>query len=378
MNRLRSLAVVAASASIAFAVSAGCGGVNDSSLSNDQNGGLNGGGKPGIGGEIDDKAAPVGDDLKKCLTSTAKGTLAAVNLVTMFDQSGSMGDDGTPAGNNKRTRWDPVTAGMKAFYSDPASAGMNASLQYFPLNDGSGQPVCWDYFYSTPDVALTGLPSADLVRSIDRHGPLGGTPTDPALRGAINYAKSAARARPMEATAVLLVTDGEPNSCSSTVDGVSALAAAGFRDTPSIPTYVIGVGPQAAAGGAIDVIAKAGGTGQGIHVDTNDPAKTTQDLVAALNKVRGQIISCSFGIPAPTDGKQLDLDAVNVVYTPTGGQPKTLNYSEKCDQGLGWHYDNRSAPKKIDLCNATCNTIRNDRSGQITIAYGCKTNVKIN
>ena len=291
-----------------------------------------------------------------CATSSANGQLTPANLVFMFDQSGSMG------GPDMGVKWTPVSDALSSFFNDAASKGMSASLQYFA--QGSS---CNSSNYQSPEVALTPLPSPAFASSISKHSPGGNTPTLPALKGAIDFAKSTAAAKPGEKVAVVLVTDGDPNGCNSTVSNVAAEAATAAA---TIPTYVIGVGSDLAN---LNAMAAGGGTGSAILITVGDPNKTKADLAAALNKIRGATASCSFAMPKPPSGQVLDINAVNVQFTNASG-PQTLPYNKDCTGGgTGWHYDNASAPTAIDLCPATCATVKAASNGKVSIAFGCAT-----
>src|SRR4051794_30435822 len=71
-----------------------------------------------------------GDGNTTCATVAAKATLTPVNMVVMYDQSGSMGDTTEDPSYDPAKRWIPVGTAMKAFFTDKSSAGMNASLTF--------------------------------------------------------------------------------------------------------------------------------------------------------------------------------------------------------------------------------------------------------
>ena len=65
----------------------------------------------------------------------------------------------------------------------------------------------------------------------------------PALTGALQYARAWAAAHTDRKTVVVLATDGDPSFCSgNTVQDVANVAQAGFTATPSVETFVVGVG----------------------------------------------------------------------------------------------------------------------------------------
>jgi hypothetical protein len=335
----------------------------------------------GPDGELADDATAIGpkSTTDACVTSTANAALQKVNLVFMYDRSGSMGDTQNDPPFDPNLKWIPVGEGMKSFFADKNSQTLSASLQFFPL--GTDVESNCKASYATPKVALSPLvDSSPFVGAITSTQPRGGTPTLPALQGAIQYAKQVAQQRPEEKPAVVLVTDGEPGfnidgsfqpGCADNdVSHVAAAAAAALAATPSIPTYVIGVGPSL---NNLNKIASSGGTKQALMVAVADPTKTAASFQSALDQIRGQLLSCDFSLPPPPAGKQLDVEAVNVALTNGGGET-ILGYSNDCSNGQAWHYDNATAPTRIQLCPAACDSARQDATAKLTIAFGCRTN----
>jgi len=319
-----------------------------------------------------------GNTQAACVSSVAAAKLDKVNLVFMYDRSGSMGDLNNDPPFDPNVKWIPVGKGMKSFFTDSGSQGLNASLNFFPLGGDVAQNCTAPY--ATPKVPLSPLTSsATFTSAIDTTTPKGGTPTLPALNGAITYAKKVAAERPDEKAVIVLVTDGEPGfmingkfepGCpGNTIDGVAAAAQGAFKGSPSIPTYVIGVGPSL---DNLNRIAAAGGTQSAQMVSVADPAATANQFQQTLEKIRGAVLSCDFGLPPAPDGKALDIEAVNVAFV-SGGKEQVLSYSKDCTGGTGWRYDNRTAPTKIELCPATCEAARQDADGKLTLAMGCKT-----
>lgn len=327
-----------------------------------------GGGAFGIG--------PAGTN-SPCVSSVAQANLADADLVVMLDRSGSMGDPNE--GFNPALKWTPVTAALKSFFTDPSSAGISASLQFFP--QGADLTSVCSYAYGTPLVALTPTSSPmPLVSAIDATQPAGGTPTLPALQGAVAYAEQVAAAHPLDKTVVVLATDGDPGfgingqfeaGCTNNdIPHVAAVAQAAFAGKPSIPTYVIGVGPDLQN---LDAIASAGGTGQAVMVPVNDPTQTGQTFESALNTIRSASLPCQFSIPPAPSGKTINPYAINVILVDAKGTQSVLTYSADCSNASGWHYDNPSAPTTVLLCSGACSSARGDAGGKVTLAFGCDT-----
>ncbi len=358
------------------AAAAACG--SESSEFNDPNN-LNG------GNQVPGGASGIGDITTSgtnaaCVTEVANAVLAPTNLVFMYDKSGSMG--GQNLVKNFPYRWEPVGNGLKDFFADPYSTTIRASLHFFPLGDTSIEAAC-AYPYTNPVVPLAMATDGRFVDAIQNTEPSGGTPTLPALEGAIAYAKGVIADRPNDKTAIVLVTDGQPGFITDPEAGqivpgctdndvahVASAAQAAREGTPSISTYVIGVGPSL---DSLNAIAAAGGTGAAMMVNVNDPAATKSAMIASLDSIRRREVACDFTIPPPPEGQELDINAVNVVLKDPGGTETVVGYSRDCAAAEGWKYDNAAAPTRILLCAAACDTARASSSGNVSIAFGCKT-----
>jgi hypothetical protein len=278
-----------------------------------------------------------------------------------------MGD--SKYGKNAAVRWNPVKSGLLSFFGDAKSGNLSASLAFFPINDNNGDSVCTSADYQTAVVGMTQLPNAAAFTSAFTTGPGGGTPTAPALQGALDYARSVKAGG--KNVAVVLATDGEPNDCSSTVSGVGDIANAGVKD--DIKTYVIGVGPST---GNLDSIATKGGTTAAIMIPTNDPTQVSGDIINALGGIASSLLGCTYQLPTPPAGQTLDITKVNVNYTPASGAAQTLAYSADCSNKGGWHYDNTASPTQILLCDDMCNTAKTAAGAKLDVIFGCKTAAK--
>ncbi len=364
--------------SVALVAAAGCGGSDGSKF---QGGALDAG-PPNNSGYVEGGTlvhiGPQGTS-SACVSSSANAGLANANLIVMFDKSGSMGD--VAEGFDPAVKWTPVTAAMKAFFSDPKSGGLAASMQFFP--QGTDLTSVCGYPYSTPLVPLTALAGpAPLLAAIDATQPSGGTPTLPALNGAISYAQQVATANPNDRTVIVLVTDGDPGfgingkfaaGCQDNdIPHVASAAQAALSGTPSIPTYVIGVGSDFTN---LNAIASAGGTTKAIIVPVSNPTQTAPAFQTALNTIRAASLPCQLTIPPPPDGHQINPDTVNVILVNGSSQQTVLQYSADCSNVSGWHYDDAATPKNVVLCPTACTQAQGDPSGGVMIAFGCLTDV---
>jgi Mg-chelatase subunit ChlD len=326
----------------------------------------------------DDAGTEAGSVPDACATHTEEAQLSEVNLVFMLDDSGSMGLLDRPEHDPTR-RWIPVTTALKAFFADPDSSGMNASLTFFPV-DRQSHPAdappnaCDPLTYETPVVSRRPLPDpTSFAQAIAAITPdESGTPMRPALEGALAQARAAAAASDGAQSVVVLVTDGVPTrDCAQ--NGVADVERAASSAAPDIPTYVIGVGVLA----DLHRIARAGGTEQAFIVEIDDPARTQADFTSALNRIRESTLSCDLTLPTPPAGETLDPNKVNVEYTSGDGPAELLVSGRTCEDGEDWRYDDPAHPRRIELCPATCSKARADIRARLDIVLGCKTRLVI-
>jgi hypothetical protein len=308
--------------------------------------GLGTGGKPGAG-----------TDLAACATQSATAEARPVYLVFMFDKSGSMKDNG---------KWGSAKAGSKAFFESADSKGISASLTFFP--DGGNNPSCNSIDYSNPAVALSALPSTSFSTAMDQQSPNGGTPTRPAIEGAIATAQQVATGPGKDGkVAIVLVTDGIPQGCNNNSVGSVSSTVGGIAAT--IPTYVIGVGSELTN---LDTIAQSGGTKNALIVPVGNPAQIQADFTKAVNQIKASALTCDYKIPAAPAGETFDRSKVNVQHVPTGGAGTTLAYNQTCAGGTGWKYDDANNPTRILLCDGSCDGVK-AKAGKVDILFGCAT-----
>lgn len=332
-------------------------------------------------GSIDGTPESSVDRDAACAASTEEATATPANLYVLYDKSSSMGPEVTS------TKWAGARKGMEAFLKDPASNGLRMALNFFPRpNDGT--PACDSAAYMAPRVGYDVLPAnvAKILAGIDAEKPDGfNTPIYPALGGALRKSIEEIKARPGEAGAVILITDGEPQGPAATCgSGSSAanpedpkviadVAAIGLKNSPSIKTFVVGLPGVNVA--VANQIAAAGGTTAAILA--TDPTKVDDGFRDALLIVRGKALSCELNMPTKVIKGEIAVGLVNVVYSKGGAPPpQTLYQDPTCVTGEGWRYDDPAKPTKIILCPKTCETVRNDFKAKIEILLGCKTEVK--
>ena len=235
--------------------------------------------------------------------------------------------------------------------------------------------------YAKPAVAYQTLPAgrAAFAASLTARKPWGGTPTRPALEGALAQAQALATARPDHKVVTVLVTDGMPTLCGPQEDvGPSAaVAEAAFKSATPIATYVMGVfdpKERAKAEVNLDRIARAGGTSKAFVVGTNQDV--AEAFAAELGRIRNSLLGCDYDLPKG-DGREVDYAKVSVKVA-TGGGEKSLGRvsgAGQCAADEAFYFDvdpAAAAPGKVHLCPRVCEGVKADPAAKVDIVLGCR------
>jgi hypothetical protein len=317
-------------------------------------------------------------------------------MVFLYDKSASMGVNtvgGTTVDNTDK-RWVPVKNGVIDFFTNAHTTNVQASIAFFAAQ-GDAVTTC-THDYSVPDVPMTSLETPNaLITALNDTVPKGGTPTLPAIVGGIKYARKLVTEQPGSEAIVVLVTDGEPavnnidpdtgaavpyDDCAptgialkNTIADIATYVDGALRGTPSIKTYVIGIGDTKSLS-SLQTIATAG-TGNPadfLLIDPTDPTATRQKILDKLTAIQPKTISCNVKLPTTKEG--FDANNVNVNFVHANGKVDELSRSDNCP-GAGWRYDNPDTPKYIELCKTSCDAIQSDLDGSLKILLGCPTRV---
>ena len=288
-----------------------------------------------------------------------------LDLVLAIDNSFSM---------QFENKWTNLSAALDAFVDDPASAGLDFGIQFFPLRQ-----LCAAGAYQALTVPVGPQATvAPLIKAaIAARKMSGGTPTVPVLQGLVAYLQ--ANVEPGHKPVIVMATDGVPDfSCAATPDGgmqnsltnAEAVAAAAFAGTPSIPLFVIGVGSDLTP---LNGLAAAGGTGAATLINVGaDAGNPEQAFIQALNAIRQQAIPCNFALP--TGG--VDPTATNVAYTSGSGTTTNEMYvgsETSCTKAPtdGWYFDNPTMPTQVILCSGACAIVKADPGAEVDVFLGC-------
>lgn len=313
-----------------------------------------------------------------CAAQSAASELRQVYLAFALDVSASMGQ-----GNERFSlKWLPVVTAAEAFFSEPESAAISASLTFFPAQ--SNDTWCEDASYVTPDVSQTLLPSnafTDAITALNRTPNANNwrtaTPTLAVFNGTVASLAAIDDPSANVTRAVVLVTDGVPQGCPGQNANNVELVAAAVRAS-GVRTFVVGVqNPQGLDGGEnldnLNIIAEAGGTERAFIVQTGDPVQTEAEFKAVIDGIRGVSVSCNIEIPLPPTGTEFIPEKVNVKYSGAAGEIAIdLAYDPDCATPDSWRYDDPAAPATIVLCGDTCGTVQRDTTATLNVEFGCE------
>lgn len=325
-----------------------------------------------------------GDSGTQCEKNRYKEVPEPLGVYLMVDQSVPM-----------KAPWASVVTALKDFINQSGSlTDVSMGIQYFAVAPSSDTELletwqsaaCSASTYATPEVPIDALPGnqTNLVASLGQHDPatvyppvlpLGilESPTNLALTGAIQGLKDWSTTKQKAKLAVVLVTDGVPNfslspKCNAaSLIGTQQVAQSGVSGTPSVVTFVLGVGDQL---DPLNQIASSGGTDHAYLVAST---AAPSDILSQLESIRNVALPCEIGV----DASHLTQGDVNVeLTTDTGTQTLTrVNAPSDCksDQtALEWFAEQPDAGGSVVLCPATCASIRSPNA-TLEVVYGCPT-----
>lgn len=351
----------------------------------------------GTSGEIPEETA---DTIrgKSCAGWSSEPELLPTVLELVVDTSYSMTfrTDSTRG----RTKWDITQEALYTAISDlPATAAVG--ILYYPGQDTEESRQARDVSECINTDAL--IPIAPLgdqnsphrervLESVEDARPAGLTPTHNAYDYALENGLRASNETGNRF--MLLITDGAPTlewGCIGNaryeaptqpiIDQIFAARQEGIR------TFIIGSpGSEEAVNGGdarpwLSRAAALGGTARGgcttdgpnyCHIDLSEEADFAVALNAALARILGQIVSCSFELPPAPPGQTLNLSQVNVIYTPSAGPAELIGRNDDPSCTEGWQMD---AQGRVTLCENTCNAVRSDPAGTVELLFGCDTQV---
>jgi hypothetical protein len=204
--------------------------------------------------------------------------------------------------------------------------------------------------YSKPRALNNESAIAALIAS---QGPGGNTPTQQSIALAVQnfMANPPPQGSP---PAIVLATDGLPNSCNSTADtSAQTVQAVQAAFTAGIRLYIIGIAGVATQ--FLQDVANAGtgvpAGGSAMYYTSNSPASMT----AAFQSIIGGVLSCDLTINGTIDPNQ----ASSGMVTLDGMQ---LTY------GTDWTVVNGNT---LELLGAACTTLKTAANPTVTATFSC-------
>ena len=342
-----------------------------------------------------------------CANNVARTEPLPVVIELVVDTSGSMGQ-AAPGG--RASKWAVTRDGLKAAMDSlPGSTGVG--VLYFPsMNTSASGPAANETDPPRPVTACVDSSSAlgidvlgqpgsahrtAIASSLDARNPAGGTPTDDAF--GLGLAAIQATTLPGKRF-IVLITDGQPtflSGCRGTgnivdaVDPRPIVTAVTGAMASGVETFLIGSPGSEGAGRVpffadartwLSMAASAGGTATPgcsdtgpafCHFDMSQQPNFSDALRGALQQIVGSVLSCDYTLPPPPAGTTLDVNNVNVIFTPAGGKPALVG---KVPDGTacttGWQYS--SDQKSVVLCSDTCNQVQGSSDPQVDVLFGCR------
>lgn len=324
----------------------------------------------------------------KCADAGAQGQLNKANLYILLDHSTSMswvpGRDDDYPGPGERSRWQLVQDGLDAL-AGPLTASFNLGLGIFPSLSGN---VCAESNLPGIRQAMSAGLTAEAFRPAfqglnepkDYPNQPRFTPLAPALRRVRSQTLYDLPSDPLGAQrkkAVVLITDGQPNSgnntCNINSDLARAESAASALSDPqgtNVPVYVIGIAGTNEQ--AMERLAEAGRTD-----NPTDPNRrwflvsSTSELVRALQTISDATLACELQVQpvpgaAPADYGRMTvatvIDGARTVVPPGGPN--------------GWVASGETPPR-ITLQGSSCTPLRDavlaGRTVSIEVSVACLT-----
>ncbi len=353
-------------------------------------------GTPGAGNGFGDDISRGGgfDQNGTCAGQTAGAEISPTVLQLVVDTSGSMDDDAP--GPVRGSKWEATrTAVLAAVDRMPAATAVGVVFYPDTSDDGddnNDQSSCFDRQTDVPVRALadSGSQHRGQIRSaFQGQNPNGGTPTHDAYAFAVQDLQSVTLPG---ARFAVLITDGIPTfrlGCDDSnrgqdneVDSAPLVVEAAKTLARGVRTFVIGSPGSEGARDNLSRMAEAGGTAapgcshagpEYCHFDMTEAGNFAAALADALGQIAGLALSCSYDIPAPPNGGQLDPSKVNVLFRPAVGQEQVILQSPGQGCSEGWQYSQDGS--QVLLCGSTCDRVR-DAEGSLTLQFGCATSIR--
>jgi hypothetical protein len=330
-----------------------------------------------------------------CVGESAGAEVAPTVLQLVVDTSGSMDDDAP--GPVRGSKWEATRRALLASV-DQMPAATAVGVVFYPDtsndddDDDDNQDSCFDRQTDVP-LRVLDAPGSQQRRQIrsafQNQNPDGGTPTHDAYAYAVQQLDAVTLTG---ARFAVLITDGIPTfslGCNAedrgqndAVDSGPLVVEAAKSLSLGVRTFVIGSPGSEGARENLSRMAEAGGTATPgcshtgpayCHFDMTEAQDFATALAQALGQIAGLALSCSYAIPLPPNGAQLDPAKVNVLFSPAGAREEVILRSPGNTCSDGWQYSPDGT--QVLLCGNTCERVR-EGNGSLKLEFGCATTIR--
>jgi von Willebrand factor type A domain len=106
------------------------------------------------------------------------------------------------------------------------------------------------------------------------------------------------------------------------------------------------------------------------HFDMTEDLDFSAALAGALQNISGQVIDeCTFVVPEPPDGVEIEISSTQVVIEWGDGTSSLIGLDTEGDCTDGWQYDEDE--NTIVLCGETCADVKADARSRLFLSFGC-------
>ena len=347
-----------------------------------------------------------------CETVTSQGQAVPPIIEFVVDITGSMDDDAYPGTSDNTTKWEEMQSVLPdAFASLPSNWAVGISFYNFSMRTRNG---CFDGEQAV-DIAPLDANQIDRINfETQAQNPNDYTPTMAAWR--FGLSQLTAWQEPAEYVDspryIVLITDGVPTVTNDGCDQMAPITQAEYDDmvttvaeegqAAGVNTFVVGVlgseDPQQASYDPLYMLSRlavAGGTeqpagcvptsgtpqnssvsprGSYCHFDMTANPDFAAGLTEALQSIAQQVLSCSYEVPQPADGRIIDPNRIEITLYSSAGTSTTLAKAtdESCVDG-DWYVSaaTNGFPSQIDLCPSLCQSAGADPGSRIEVSFLC-------
>lgn len=105
------------------------------------------------------------------------------------------------------------------------------------------------------------------------------------------------------------------------------------------------------------------------HLDMTQEPDFAGALSEGLARIAGQLIdSCTFQVPEPPDGEEIDANKTNLIVRWGDGKASLILPDNIGDCSDGWKFNDEG---DVELCGDTCDEVKLDALASVSLNFGC-------